>query len=69
MAKRVALVIDFKAVYIPLPPEMAEARRASLLLLLQWIKEASNEIVDSDSNGDDGGIRAALFSLAKVAQG
>lgn len=30
---------DFKIVYVPLPPEMIEIRRASLLLLLQWIKE------------------------------
>ena len=30
---------DFKIVYVPLPPEMIEIRRAGLLLLLQWIKE------------------------------
>ncbi len=39
MAKRIKLVTEFKAVYIPLPPEMVEARRAGLLLLLQWIKD------------------------------
>jgi len=33
------LQTNFKIVYVPLPPEMKEIRRASLLLLLQWIKE------------------------------
>ena len=33
------LQTNFKIVYVPLPPEMIEIRRASLLLLLQWIKE------------------------------
>ncbi len=31
------LQTNFKIVYVPLPPEMIEIRRASLLL--QWIKE------------------------------
>ena len=33
------LQTNFKIVYVPLPPEMIEIRRAGLLLLLQWIKE------------------------------
>jgi hypothetical protein len=33
------LQVNFKVAYVPLPPEMVEARKASLLLLLQWIKE------------------------------
>lgn len=76
MAKRADLKVEFKVVYVPLPPHMEEARRASLLLLLQWIKEdlilhpeeESNEVVDGDSNGHDGGVRPALFPVAGVAQ-
>ena len=33
------LQVEFKVAYEPLPPKMVEARKASLLLLLQWIKE------------------------------
>ena len=39
MAKRAELNVEVKVVYVPLPPEMVEARRASLLMLLQWIRE------------------------------
>ncbi len=33
------LQVNIKVTYVPLPPKMVEARKASLLLLLQWIKE------------------------------
>ena len=78
MGKRVVFVTEFKAVYIPLPPEMVEIRHAFLLLLLQWIKEdlilnpedeVNNETVDGNSNGHVGRVWAALFSLAGIAQG
>ena len=55
MGKRVDLVINFKAIYVPLSLEMMEARRASLLLLWQWIRdEVINEVVDGDREGNDG---------------
>jgi hypothetical protein len=56
MGKRIHLESDFKVAYVPLPEGMKEARRASLLLLLKWIKEdiaADNDKTDDDvlSNG------------------
>jgi hypothetical protein len=39
MCKREELETNFEAAYIPLPSEMVEARRASLLLLLEWVRE------------------------------
>ena len=39
MGKRVELEACFKVAYIPLPPEMEEARRASLMMLLEWVRE------------------------------
>jgi len=78
MGKRTELETNFKVVCIPCPPVMAEARRAGLLMLLQWIKEdlISNPVVDEvndgfmdgNRNGDDGGISVALFPLAHVAE-
>ena len=39
VGKKVDLKVDFKIVRVPLPVSMVEARRASLLLLLDWFEE------------------------------
>jgi hypothetical protein len=65
MGKRVELVTQFKAAYVPLPPEMVEARRASLLLLLQWVdEEIKNEREGFDRDRGRSGIWSALFPMA-----
>jgi hypothetical protein len=66
MGKRVKLVSEFKVVYVPLPLRMVEARRASLLLLLRWIREARNEIVDIAHSGHIDRGASALHPLALV---
>lgn len=76
MGKRVALHADFKVEYVPLSPKMVEVRRASLLLLMRWIREdlilnldareERDEIVDRNCDGHAGGRLAALFSLEDV---
>ena len=68
MGKRVALHADFKVEYVPLSPEMVEVRRASLLLLLRWIREdlilnldareERDEIVGRNCDGHDGRVWA-----------
>jgi hypothetical protein len=80
MGKRVELEADFKTEYIPLPLEMADIRRASLLLLLDWImedflsnpnsegSEVDDEDMVSDRVGDDRGVRTALFPMAGIAE-
>ena len=76
MGRRIGLTTDFKAVYVSLPLEMVEVRRASLLLLLQWIREdfilnpdpteKRDGSVDGDRDGNDGRVRASLFSMEDV---
>lgn len=39
MGKRVELKANFKIARVPLPSSMIEARRASFLMLIEWIEE------------------------------
>ena len=78
MGKRVALHADFKVEYVPLSPEMVEVRRASLLLLLRWIREdlilnpedskKASEALDLSKSDHYGTVRDSIFSLEDIAQ-
>lgn len=63
MGKKLDIKAEFKIVKVPLPPEMVEARRASLLMLLKWFQEA-RKIYESKKRkewGKGGGIQLWRF--------
>ena len=75
MARKVRVFqVNLKVEYVPIPADRVGAWRASLLLLLDLLREervvfqaeVANEVVDIDRDGHDGGRLAALFSLEDV---
>ena len=78
MAKRAELNVEIKIVYVPLPPEMVEVRRASLLMLLKWIREDlilnpedsknASEALELSKSDHYGTVRDSIFSLEDIAQ-
>ena len=75
MARKVQeFQMDLKVAYVPIPADRVGAWRASLLLLLDLLyeeraiykAEVTNEFVDIDRDGHDGGRLAALFSMEDV---
>lgn len=58
--KKIEYKTEFNIVHVPLPPEMIEARKASLLLLLDWIheerKKEEEEQKQKCPKQDEGGI-------------
>ena len=76
MARKVRVFqVDLKVKYVPIPADRVGAWRASLLLLVELLREervvfqaeVANEAVDIDRDGHDGRSIAALFSLEDVA--
>ena len=39
MANKIKYETNFKIAFVPVPPDMVEARRASIRMLLEWILE------------------------------
>ncbi len=82
MARRLKLNFTLDVVMVPMPEGHVEAWRAGILLLLNILKDESlicaqgdllaevhYATVDSDRDGDDGGVRSALLPIQAVVEG
>ena len=70
MSRRaVEVETHFDVQTIPLPSEMVSARRASLMLLLEWLMESEDADMGFDNTGDCVGSGIALISVEEIVDG